>query len=934
MGKPEERLDNMSSPNEEILATSQQKKTGPPNAPIPGTVVCFVPRIRGARVVETVSVARAVQKLANQRGKADPKFTLQEYFNGKTMVKIYYDWDAKYDRVLEGDERALEEAQQLQKFQEVIGKLHPGAKVEYAQRHGIVVDKEGNKKYKASYRAFIQEFCCESSKIAIHVRRVLELAPNENHPNLDLSVYKDKEQLLGVVFGCKDIDDDNFKRWLTPCDPKASPEAFLVQAFDVKEVKELVIESDVQNLFANQPKGKGKGKGKGPKTVRINSQPPQPAQAEQPAPADHSQQMIENNTLLGTYDAEDKGEQLDDFWKAVFAAFINKVRPTISVNDVSKVTAYNQRLYVELSLKKCVYREEPHGSNNTFLHLYEKKMVFGCQDEDCKKEKKKEQYYGKGVNLPYVFPITNISVGNITFDEVFSADPVFDELLKQGLLAGTPLVLMDVARHVLRDEIICRKRTDWYVFKGHSWQPLNGPPSVRLARRLIKEFKAIERHYTGLPIQNERVKHLGKQAGRVITMLEGDHLRDQIMHAWAEEDEAEGVPEFDSNPYLFACRNGVIDLKSGNFRPGRPDDYCSKGSKINYFDEANPPDPEKRAQFLGYMRQIYPIKEEMEGVQKIVGYAMLGVRPHKIFIVLTDTRDGYNGKSTLVKLFRFSFGDYYKKGLNKHLAPDKGASRESHSSNTAEYEGIRVPCWEEFAKDFQMDWSYIKDLCGGNSQSGGRRAHEKGATMFLYQGLMFMAMNLSALVDFEQADKPSMGRCETIPHRAKFYPATDIHDYEEDIKNNIPYTYMADPNIDEKLEELAPYFLEWCLEGLKVYQSEKDLILPASFREFKNETLDLNPVDTFADFVRNCIVTGESKDYIFQAEAYKKYIAYCKLKTKPGMSSKGFGVKYKAEMTKRFGKIQKIGEVGNGKWKQKHDHADFVALGLTFKEAE
>ena len=31
--------------------------------------------------------------------------------------------------------------------------------------------------------------------------------------------------------------------------------------------------------------------------------------------------------------------------------------------------------------------------------------------------------------------------------------------------------------------------------------------------------------------------------------------------------------EWDLDPYLLACKNGVIDLKTGGFRPGKPEDY-------------------------------------------------------------------------------------------------------------------------------------------------------------------------------------------------------------------------------------------------------------------------------------------------------------------------------------------------------------------------
>ena len=42
------------------------------------------------------------------------------------------------------------------------------------------------------------------------------------------------------------------------------------------------------------------------------------------------------------------------------------------------------------------------------------------------------------------------------------------------------------------------------------------------------------------------------------------------------------MEKLDTNPYLLCFNNGVMDFKEKEFRDGRPDDYISLSTNINY----------------------------------------------------------------------------------------------------------------------------------------------------------------------------------------------------------------------------------------------------------------------------------------------------------------------------------------------------------------
>lgn len=165
--------------------------------------------------------AESFAMLAQQHRNGAPGFTMQEYLKGDTLVHPYYDFDDKHD--VEPTDEAKDAL--LVEFKGLVQTLHPGCNIVYAQRNGPIAGG----KYKVSYRAWVLGVKIAVGDIPRHVRAIM--CTQGLPPRLDLSVYKAKEQLLGVIHGCKDIDV--VKRYLKPLDESISLESFLAQ--NVKE---------------------------------------------------------------------------------------------------------------------------------------------------------------------------------------------------------------------------------------------------------------------------------------------------------------------------------------------------------------------------------------------------------------------------------------------------------------------------------------------------------------------------------------------------------------------------------------------------------------------------------------------------------------------------------------------------------------------------
>ena len=186
----------------------------------------FVSRMRGKRDIRALTVEEFTDLVKEK--KCTPGFTHQEYLTGDTRVHPFYDWDAKLETVPTGEEFQHLKDKHLADFRAVVEKIHPGRTIIFAQRHGILDAKAKSRDvFKISYRAYVQGESIVYTDIPVLARERLGLAKKETHPFLDLGVYKDKSQLLGVIYACKDIDKK--KRYLLPLDDGHDASDFLVQ---------------------------------------------------------------------------------------------------------------------------------------------------------------------------------------------------------------------------------------------------------------------------------------------------------------------------------------------------------------------------------------------------------------------------------------------------------------------------------------------------------------------------------------------------------------------------------------------------------------------------------------------------------------------------------------------------------------------------------
>jgi putative DNA primase/helicase len=115
----------------------------------------------------------------------------------------------------------------------------------------------------------------------------------------------------------------------------------------------------------------------------------------------------------------------------------------------------------------------------------------------------------------------------------------------------------------------------WYIWNGAWFQEDRLDRVLELAAETIDylrlwvgesensdEFKRRSRHYEA-----------SSKAGR----------RDALLDvAGTDPDVVVGVEQLDAHPYLLACRNGTVDLRTGELQAASTDDLISRGIEVEY----------------------------------------------------------------------------------------------------------------------------------------------------------------------------------------------------------------------------------------------------------------------------------------------------------------------------------------------------------------
>lgn len=353
----------------------------------------------------------------------------------------------------------------------------------------------------------------------------------------------------------------------------------------------------------------------------------------------------------------------------------------------------------------------------------------------------------------------------------------------------------------------------WYFWKGHYWDmdmaeamSMRAVEGVALkyliaAEDLDKKIEEAEakgktKTIAALKASQESLRRRAKRLRS--TSGAGNCLR------WAhcvEEGLIIREDEFDRNPWLLACNNTVIELRTGRHRPGRPEDNITKAVPHEWKD-INEPAPT----WLKFLHEVFGGNQDLiDYLQRVLGYGITGLTVEHIFLVLHG--EGRNGKGTLVETMKHVLGDIAKPIQSELLLDQRNArSSSGPSSDIMALKGLRVAFASETDKHRRFSSSKVKWLSGGDTLTA-RPAHAPFETIFKPTHLLCLLTNHLPHADGD--DFAFWQRVHLVPFKYKFVDDPQTPEERKKIKD-----------LPEKLESEAAGILAWLVRGCLEWQRQ------------------------------------------------------------------------------------------------------------------
>ena len=314
------------------------------------------------------------------------------------------------------------------------------------------------------------------------------------------------------------------------------------------------------------------------------------------------------------------------------------------------------------------------------------------------------------------------------------------------------------------------------------------------------------------------------------------------------------LTDFDSDPYLLNCRNGVYDLREQKFRFAKPEDYLTLTVNCNFPTAINIHKCERWYSFVDEITE--GDKEKAAFLQRALGYSLLGVnREECMFLAYGRTR---SGKGTLfnsiAKILGMGTDNGYGGSVNSSLVCESKFKDKDYNAPEpmlADTVGLRYITLSETKKGALLDVNAIKSLTGRDPRKT-RQLHCPAFT-FTPQFTMWLSTNFLPKVNDDSLFKSD--RLWVIEFNKHFD--------EDDRDFSLKETFENKDN--------QSVILKWLLDGYKMY-TEEGLNPPACVREATARYARLN--DRILCFKEDCLEDAPG-ERVSNGLLYSKYKEWC-----------------------------------------------------------
>ena len=306
---------------------------------------------------------------------------------------------------------------------------------------------------------------------------------------------------------------------------------------------------------------------------------------------------------------------------------------------------------------------------------------------------------------------------------------------------------------------------------------------------------------------------------------------------------AVSINQFDANPMLLNCPNGMVDLATGQLLAHDKKQYFSQVTGCDYASEHDGALPKA---FNKFIAQVMPDLETRNYLLLYIGYTLSGRNDDQSFMFAFGST-GNNGKSTLLDLLCYLMGDF------SVTIETEAVMLAKYGGSNSDYEiartrGKRLVVGHEVSDSMKLNEPLMKRLTGGDMVTA-RMIYEMPIEFRSYAHYWFTGNN-----------KPAMGSQDiAVWRRIRLVPFSVTVPASE-----------RDSKLIDKLKAEGPQILrQLVMNGIEVQTKGMHMseIMLQEIEDYKEEN------DVLRDFFSDrCVVTSSGETSASDlCEAYNEW---------------------------------------------------------------
>ena len=379
----------------------------------------------------------------------------------------------------------------------------------------------------------------------------------------------------------------------------------------------------------------------------------------------------------------------------------------------------------------------------------------------------------------------------------------------------------------------CFQWKKWLIWDSTHWEVDETNEIERLAKIVTRN---IHREVADINLSEEQAKAITRHAHQ---SEKRERIKATISLAESEPTIPVVPDKLDADPWLLNCKNGTVDLRTGELKKHNRQDLITRVVPYDYSPEGKEP-----ARWLSFLERIFNNDTELISfVQRLLGYSLAGVVREHILAIFYGKGD--NGKSVLLETLREILGEY---GMVATASLLLAMKHKGHPTDIADLFRKRFVYAIETDDGRHIAEATVKQLTGGDSIRT-RRLYEN-SWQFTPSHTLFLATNHKP--DVTGTDHGIWRRLRLVPFDVRIPKAEQ------------------DAELKDKLLLEAPGIVRWLVQGCVEWQrlglSEPGAVTKAT-GDYRQEQ------DTLGRFFEEHCLIGSAYRVKFSAlyECYKNW---------------------------------------------------------------